>query len=41
MNNLVVLDNKQLFALLCKKICADYYFVNQVGIIKKRIRIKI
>jgi hypothetical protein len=38
---MVVLDNKQQFALLYKEICDDYYFANQIGIIKKRIRIEI
>jgi hypothetical protein len=41
MNNMVVLDSKQQFALLFKEICVDYYFANQIKIIlKKRIRIK-
>jgi hypothetical protein len=41
MSNMVVLDSKQQFALLYKRICVDYYFVNQIGIIRKiRIEMK-
>ena len=35
-----MLDSKQQFVLLCKEICADYYFANQIGIILKKIRIE-
>jgi hypothetical protein len=40
MNNMVMLDSKQQIALLYTEICADYYFANQIGIIQKRIIIK-
>jgi hypothetical protein len=36
MNNMVVLDSEQHFALLYKEICADYYFANQIGIVLKK-----
>jgi hypothetical protein len=36
MNNMVVLDSKQQFALLYIEICIDYYFANQIRIILKR-----
>jgi hypothetical protein len=35
MNNMVVLDSKQQFALLYKEISVDYYFANQIRIIQK------
>jgi hypothetical protein len=38
---MVVLDNKQQFALLYKAICVDYYFDNQIGIIKKGLELKL
>jgi hypothetical protein len=33
MNNMVVLDSKQKFALLYKEICVDYYFAKHIKII--------
>jgi hypothetical protein len=37
MNNMVMLDSKQQFALLYKEICDDYYFANQIRIEMKSI----
>jgi hypothetical protein len=31
MNNMVMLDSKQQFALSNIEICADYYFANHIG----------
>jgi hypothetical protein len=36
MNNIVVLDSNQQFALLYKEICIDYYFANLIIIIIKK-----
>jgi hypothetical protein len=39
MNNMVVLVSKNSL-LYCIKICVDYYFANQIGIIQKRNKIE-
>jgi hypothetical protein len=41
MNNMVILDSKQQFALFYKEMCAENYFANHIRIIlKKRSKLK-